>query len=314
MKAVIPLLLAKGHQVIGVDNLLKSRKPTDYGKDYRFIQGDLTDRKVAEYAMEEADSVIQAAARIYGVSGFHVNRADILGEDVSLHNNVLRAAVAKKVDHVTYISSSMVYESIFTFENSKANPGFEEDEGLIKVPRTDYGLSKFVGERLSHAFKEQYDINYTIWRPFNIVSPYEISTGDVGTSHVFADFIKHIVIEKRDTIPLIGDGSQIRCFTWIDEVAQAIADFQYDERVLNQTYNLGNPEPVSMKELAEIIREEAVSLGLIDTKELKFDTIKSFTDDVKVRIPNVSAVSGLWTAKIKTRESIKRCLQNLPKE
>jgi len=311
MREVIPKLIDKGHFVVGVDNLFKGTKPSlvkKYSqKDYVFIQGDLADPSIADYAcgLYPIDSIIQAAARIYGVGGFHKNAADILGQDISVHNSVLEAAKTKNIKHVTYISSSMVYEG---FDNL-----LREDQEL-KLPSTDYGLSKVVGERLSKAYNLQYDIDYTIWRPFNIITPHESSEkDDIGTSHVFADFIKHIVTEKRDVIPLIGDGSQIRCFTWIDEVASVIANFQGDEKTKNEVFNLGNREPISMKELATIIKEEALEIGLIESKELSFNSVMSFKDDVMVRIPDVSKAEEKlgWKTNISTRDSVRKCLEKL---
>lgn len=315
MRGVVKNLLLKDHEVVGVDLLLDDRKPTSWGKKYTFIQGDLSDPKVAEYAMSGCDDVIQAAARIYGVTGFHKNCADILGNDITLHNNVLKAAVKHNVKHVTYISSSMVYEGNPIPRNKKDMMlGVKEDDALQYVPSTDYGLSKFVGERLSHSFKEQYGINYTIWRPFNIITPFEVAKEEQGFSHVFADYIQKIVIDKMNPLPILGDGNQIRCFTWIHEVAKVISDYQFDDRVINQTFNIGNKEPISMIELANLINEEAFKYGLLaDQKPLNFIQQEIYADDVKVRIPNVDKIRDVlgWEANVKILNSIGACLEQL---
>src|SRR6185312_660230 len=215
MQAVIPKLIANGHEIFGVDNLQR------YGQrrhlipwNYKFLRGDLADPLVVDDVFDQArpDAVINAAARIYGIGGFNKYKADILGEDVTLHNNILKASSDYTVDRVVYVSSSMVYETLQV-------PGVKElDTVNIAIPKTDYGLSKLVGERLSQAFLDQYGVNYTIWRPFNIITPYEPREREQGTSHVFADFIQNIAINKLNPLPIIGDGSQIRCFTWINDV------------------------------------------------------------------------------------------------
>ena len=308
MQAVIPKLIEQGYEVVGVDNLIRYGERPGHAKvDYEFHKVDLTDRNQVEtlFKLIKFDYVIQAAARIYGVGGFNKYCADILGEDITLHNNVLREAAAAKVKRVVYISSSMVYENC---PQNESIPVWESMIDEFEAPYTEYGLSKFVGERLSQAFAKQYGVDYTIWRPFNIITPYEkVNNQDLGVSHVFADYIENIVVKKMNPLPIIGDGEQIRCFTWIDEVASAIADYSFIDKTKNEIYNLGNPEPITMKQLAQMIFEEAGMSG-----NLQFETVAKYLNDVTVRIPDVSKAKDLlgWEAKQKVRESIRKCLAN----
>jgi nucleoside-diphosphate-sugar epimerase len=306
MQVVIPKLVAQGHKVIGVDSLMRyGDRPGHARVDYEFVCMDLTRRDEVEGLFENVkpDYVIQAAARIYGVGGFNKYCADILGEDITLHNNVLKAAVKNNVKRVVYISSSMVYENC---PQQIDWPVFESMIDRYPAPHTEYGLSKFSGERLSIAFSKQYGVDYTIWRPFNIITPYEkVNNQDLGVSHVFADYIENIVVKKLNPLPIIGDGSQVRCFTWIDEVAEAIANHSFSSETQNEIYNLGNAEPITMKQLAEIIYTEAGFEG-----ELKFETVANYKNDVMVRIPNVNKAKEFlkWEAKKKVTESIRECL------
>lgn len=315
MQAVIPKLLEKGHKIVGVDNLMRYGERLGYsGGGYKFIKADLCDHVVVDNIFEDVkpDVVIQAAARIYGVGGFNAYCADILGEDVSLHNNVLKSSVDYRVKRVVYISSSMVYENC---PQTKDFPVAENMPDNYIAPYTEYGLSKYVGERLSKAFEKQYGLEYTIWRPFNIITPYERSEGDIGVSHVFADYIKNIVINNMSPVPIIGDGSQIRCFTWIHEVAQAIADHSFTDATKNEIFNLGNPEPITMIELAGIIHDVAVEQNLLLNKTLTFNTVAEYKNDVTVRIPNVAKAKEYlnWEAKQKVRESVAECLMQIEK-
>lgn len=306
MQAVIPKLIAKGHTIVGIDNLIRYGERPGHAKvDYEFFKQDLADRYEVENILDavKPDYVIQAAARIYGVGGFNKYCADILGEDVTLHNNILRASVESGVKRVVYISSSMVYENC---PQNVHEPVFEAIVDRYPAPYTEYGLSKFVGERLSIAFAKQYGIDYTIWRPFNIITPYEkVNNQDMGISHVFADYIENIVVKKMNPLPIIGNGNQIRCFTWIDEVAQAIADHSFDEVTRNKIYNLGNKEPITMRSLAEMIYHEAGFDG-----ELKFEKVAEYKNDVRVRVPDVAKAEKElgWKAKKKVLESIRECL------
>ncbi|MEO8648046.1 MAG: NAD(P)-dependent oxidoreductase, partial [Acidobacteriota bacterium] len=271
-----------------------------------FVRGDLTDAAFAESVSEGVDAVIQAAALIYGVGGFHRYPADILSKDIVLHQNILWGMLKNKVKKIVFISSSMVYERCET------HPSREEDVDRSLIPSTDYGLSKLVGERLVQAFSRQYGLAHTIWRPFNIITPYEKGEAELGTSHVFADFIKNIVVERSPVLPIIGDGEQIRCFTWIGDVARGIAEHSFNDKTDGQIFNLGNPEPITMKELAKIIYETAVTRELIEPLPdgLRFETKLSFSDDVLIRIPDVSKAKEHlgWEPTLKTRESVDECL------
>ena len=163
------------------------------------------------------------------------------------------------------------------------------------------------------AFEEQYGIKYTIWRPFNIITPYEKSEDEAGISHVFADFLRKILVEKQSPMEIFGDGEQIRCFTWIDEVAHAIAAQSFADATTNQAYNLANPEPVTMKELAQRIFKKGKERGIVEGDTLEFDHVPIYDDDVKERIPSVKKAERDfgWDPDVKLDNSLKRCLDNV---
>jgi len=314
MQAVIPKLKAAGHEVFGVDSLERYGKRRYIAEaNYPFLRGDLTDPFVVDHVFDQCqpDYVIQAAAKIYGVGGFHSHPAEILGDDVVLQTNMLKTAIEfGQLKKFIYISSSMVYETVNT------HPSREGLEEQSPVPHTDYGLSKLMGERLVKAFSNQYGMDYTIWRPFNIITPFEPFEKEQGVAHVFADFLNNIVIKGMNPLPIIGDGNQIRCFTWIDDVAQAIADFSFETVTSYQTYNIGNPEPYTMKELAQEIYRQANEGTLLQSqKPLELLTVKEYNDDVQVRIPDVSKLQALgWEPKFKLKDSINECLSHLATE
>lgn len=280
MQAVIPKFLKQGHTIVGVDNLYRYGKASSAAnRDYQFIKQDLTDRKATEDLCQGFDTVILAAAKIYGVGGFNHYCGDIIADDSAIQGNILQSCAKHGVKHVIYISSSMVYETCVQDVDSPVS------EDLIDnciMPKTDYGLSKLLGERMCQAFHKQYGIDYTIWRPFNIITPHERSMSDQGFSHVFADFIENILVKKLNPLPIIGDGFQIRCFTWIDDIADIIASYSFLESTKNQAFNIANVEPISMRELAEKIYVYADS-----DKKLEFTTVDNFKNDVRVRIPSI---------------------------
>jgi len=155
------------------------------------------------------------------------------------------------------------------------------------------------------AFHEQYGIKYVIWRPFNIITPLEAAEKEQGISHVFADFINNILIKKLNPLPIIGSGEQVRCFTWIDDVAKLIGEFSFDDKTDNREYNIGNPEPITMKELALIMYD--------GEETLEFETVREYSDDVMIRIPDVSrAIEELgFEPTLKAKESIEKCIAHI---
>jgi nucleoside-diphosphate-sugar epimerase len=308
MQAVIPKL-TKNHAVFGVDNLVRYGERLGHaGNDYEFRKADLVDGASVDALIGsiKPDLIIQAAARIYGVGGFNKYCADILGEDLALHNNVLKAAVKYHVPKVVYTSSSMVYENCEGIVK-------EDDVDTMVTPYTEYGLSKFVGERMSIAFEKQYGVAYTIWRPFNVLTPYERADHDQGVSHVFADFMKEIVVNRNCHLPILGDGKQIRCFTWIDEVASAIADYSFSSKTNGQSFNLGNHEPIDMITLAQKIRHIAeTEFNLQFSAPLTFDYQPGYKNDVLYRVPDVSKAKDVlgWEAKMKVDDSLRLCIKD----
>lgn len=304
MREVVPRLIEQGHEVRGVDNY------TRYGReeppeDIEFLEGDLTDRDVVRRALRSVDGVIQAAAQIYGVAGFHQRPADILQRDTLLHGLILREALDTSVQRVVYISSSMVYER-------QPDVAREIDVPDMLVPSTDYGVSKFMGERLSRAFAAQYGLPYTIWRPFNIIGLHESALGyDPGVCHVFADFIRRIVYEHQNPMLVLGTGRQIRCFTWIDDVAGGIALHSFSAETHNDDFNLGNPEPIMMLGLADRIYTLFHELrGVMPTQPLSFTHVPTFSDDVQVRIPAIEKAERIlgWRPTVQLDEMLRRCL------
>lgn len=320
MQSVIPKLLAAGHTVVGIDNLFRYGERRESAKKlpYEYVNQDLS----VEYdshmknLVRGADYIIQAAARIFGVGGFNEFEADILSYDVNIQHNLLTNIVgeflfqSRPKPHVVYISSSMVYETCPYVEGGS----FEDQVEQFPAPKTAYGLSKYVGERMLKHYWKQHRIPYTIWRPFNIITPHEpADKSEIGISHVFADFIENIVIQKKNPLPIIGDGTQIRCFTWIEDVASGIADNLENPATRNETFNLGNTDAYTMRMLATAIKKAAHHYGISDDKQLEFVTIKEFPDDVLIRIPNSDKAKNVlgWKSTKGAYESVEECIKFL---
>lgn len=252
-------------------------------KDNLYL-GDLRDNRFVERIFSEhaIDYVIHAAARLYGVAGFNSDVYGILSNDVKCLLNVLNRA--KGVKKFIYISSSMVYES------SIKVPFTEELTEEIMPPESSYGLTKFLGEKAVKFFNQQYGLNYTIWRPFNVVSPLESHERESG--HVFVDFYRKIFVERAPKIEIYGDGRQVRCFTWVDDVVDCIAGTLTDSRTDHEIFNIGSSEPKTMIELKDMLVQIGKEKKILPD-DYNLETIvgsKFFGVDVQLRIPSVEKI------------------------
>lgn len=304
MAAAIPRWLSDGHEVIGIDNGQKWGVH-DIGRPYRLVWGDCSNPNLLQPLLRGIDVVIQAAATLYGVVGFHQHPADILRNDLALHKDVLDGSAKAGVSRVVYLSSSMVYEQCGKL------PHAEEDTSDAPVPRTDYGLSKLVGERLSYAYFRQYGLPFTIWRPFNALDPKEEGRDEPGLSHVFADIMHRLVNKQQNPLEILGDGEQIRSFAHVKEIGEAIADFSLDPRALNATYNIGRDEPVSIKDLARRLHAGACEHGLIaHPRELEFTPRPVPVTDVRQRIGSFRKIDTElnWKSRISLDEMVDQCV------
>ncbi len=241
--------------------------------------GDLADRFFVEKIFQEnkIDYVIHAAARSYGPESFNQGYA-VFNNDLGILMNVLQFCGGTK--KFVYLSSAMVYES------SVQTPFTENQTENILPPKSPLGLSKYVGEKAVELFALQNNINYTIWRMFNVVSPLEGHEGKGG--HVFIDFYRKIFVEKNTQITIAGSGQQMRCFTWVGDVAEAIAGFLTDERTANQTFNIGSSEPKNLLQLKETLVQIGKERNIL-SQEYNPATVTGsqfFGLDVELRIPS----------------------------
>jgi nucleoside-diphosphate-sugar epimerase len=300
---VIPRLIAERHTVVGVDNFARYGQ-IQRDRKYEFVAGDLCDTATVKqlYAAHRFDCVYHFAALVYGVVGFHEKPADIIADNNLITINLLKYG-HNRVKRFVYLSSSMVYET------SRNYPHREEETDTLPVMRTAYGLSKYIGERVVQSFQQQLGITSVIWRPFNIITPFE-RPEEEGFSHVFSDMIEKILVRKLSPVPVLGDGCQTRCFTNITDVADVIARFSLRAEMDNQVVNVGNPEPVTVKELAAKIVALGKRLGLLrQDYTLAFELQPVYADDVKKRIPDVTKMLRLfgWEARTRVDESLEQC-------
>jgi nucleoside-diphosphate-sugar epimerase len=280
---------------------LKEKKEDASSKNNNIYIGDLTDGSFVKRIFQEnkIDYVIHAAARLYGVAGFNQDVFGLFNNDIKCLLNVL--SNSRAVKKIVYFSSSMVYES------SARVPFTEELTEEIQPPKSSYGLTKYFGEKAIKFFNQQHGVSYTIWRPFNVVSPLENYKRKTG--HVFADFYRKIFIEQAPKIEIYGSGQQVRCFTWVEDTVGAVIDFLDDKRTDNQIFNIGSSEPKTMIELKETLVEIGKEKNILKT-DYNPETIignKFFGVDVQLRIPSTEKIQKILGWKCHT--GFKTCFE-----
>lgn len=271
---VVRQLLEKGYQVRVADNLSKAEGIISEGCE--FLKVDLTKKTAALRVMQGMDYCIHLAAKIGGIGYFHKYPATILSENNKMYSAVFEAAVANKIKRIIYLSSSMVFES------TKSFPSREEDIGRIPSPLSAYGFSKLVGEWYCRAFKYQFNLNYTIIRPFNAYGINEAPGEEVGYAHVIPDLIKKILSGQYPP-ELLGKGKQTRCFTHVSDIAKGIILAMESSKAVNEDFNIGSDKEIRIIDLAKLI----FSICEIN-KPFKVRYVKGFKMDIQRRVPSIT--------------------------
>lgn len=294
---VVRQLVAKGHKVRVVDDL--SKKEAKVPEGCEFVRADLTNPENANRALKNIDLCVHLAAKIGGIGYFHKYPATILSENNKLYSAVFEAAVKNKIERILYLSSSMVFESTNTF------PSKESDLAKIPPPVSAYGFSKLVGEWYCKAFKDEFDLNYTICRPFNAYGINEKPEREVGYAHVIPDLIRKI-LSGQYPMEILGDGKQTRCFTHVSDLARGIIMALESPKAVNEDFNLGSEEEIKMIDLARLL------FKLCDVnKPFKVKHIPGFTHDIRRRVPSTEKARKVlgWKQEKKLEKELPEIIQ-----
>src|SRR5262249_12358302 len=167
---VVGELLDRGYEVVGLDNFSKYGKVAksyDGHPHYRLVEGDARDAGLMTELLAGCDHFIAGAAMIGGISYFHTYAYDLLATNERIIAASCDGAIAahrdRRLRKVTYLSSSMVYESADEW------PSYEGQQRKIPPPLSSYGFQKLAVEYFARAAWDQYRLPYTIVRPFNCV-------------------------------------------------------------------------------------------------------------------------------------------------
>ena len=285
-------LLRRGHEVVGLDNYSKYGKVVrsyDSHPSYTFVEGDARDSELLTGILRGCDHFVAGAAMIGGISYFHSYAYDLLATNERIIAASCDAAIAAygngPLEKVTYMSSSMVFESATEF------PSYEGQQLKVPPPLSSYGFQKLAVEYFAHAANDQHGLPYTIVRPFNCVgigetraqSEIEVLSGNVqlAMSHVVPDLVQKIV-KGQDPLHILGSGDQVRHYTYGGDLAVGIATAIEHPSALNDDFNLSTEEATTVIELAEKIWQR-----LRPNDAFSYVSDPPFEYDVQMRKPSV---------------------------
>jgi len=288
---VVEELLKRGYAVVGLDDFSKYgkvRKSYDDHPRYRLVEGDARDVGLMTELLAGCDHFIAGAAMIGGISYFHTYAYDLLAANERISAASCDAAIAAHRDgrlrKVTYLSSSMVFESAAEW------PSYEGQQNEIPPPLSSYGFQKLAVEYFARAAWDQYQLPYTLLRPFNCVGTgesralgdAEILSGNVrlAMSHVVPDLVQK-VLKGQDPLHILGSGDQVRHYTYGGDLAAGVVTAMEHPDARNEDFNLSTAEGVTVRQLAEVIWRKIKGTGV----PLRLVHDDPFEYDVQRRVP-----------------------------
>jgi UDP-glucose 4-epimerase len=288
---VVSELLDRGYQVIGLDNLSKygDYRPRAYGRPgYRFVRGDARDAALVASLLDGCEHLIAGAAMVGGIGYFHRRPYDLLAANERITAATCDAAIgahrAGKLRKVTYLSSSMVYES------ARSWPSREGQQLSMAPPATAYGFQKLAVEYFARAAWDQYGLPFTIVRPFNCVGAGEARSAGWdpdrpgrAASHVVPDLV-YRVLSGQDPLHVLGSGKQVRHFTYGGDLAQGIVTAMERPGAAGEDFNLAADRGTTVSELAALIWHKIH--GPDSPPRLVFD--EPYPGDVQRRVPDTA--------------------------
>jgi GDP-L-fucose synthase len=246
------------------------------------------------FAAERPAYVFLAAARVGGILANDTYRADFIRDNLLIEANVVAAAHESRAKKLLFLGSSCIYPK------HAAQPIKEEYllTGPLEPTNQPYAVAKIAGLEMIDAYRRQYGFRGVSVMPTNLYGPHD--NFDPVTSHVLPALIRRLHEAKEVGAPEVviwGTGTPRREFLHVDDLAEACVFVmrEYDDpRILN----VGVGEDVSIRELAELVKEVVGFPGA-----LRFDPSKP--DGTPRKLLDVSRLAALgWKAKIPLRRGI----------
>jgi len=295
-------LIKLGKNVIVLDDLSGGFED-NVPKGAEFIKGSILDTNLLDKIFNENNITHIYHLAAYAAEGLsHFIKKFNYNNNLIGSINLINQAVNHNVECFIFTSSIAVY-------GSNQLPFTEE---TVPQPEDSYGIAKYAVEQELKVSHEMFGLNYVIFRPHNVYGEKQ-NIGD-KYRNVIGIFMNNILQGKE--MPIFGDGSQTRAFSYIADVAPTIAHSGFMSETYNQIFNIGADKPYSVKTLAE---ETARVMGVeprIKYLPARNEVLHAYSDHSKARkffghlIKDVDLKTGLkrmaeWVKKHGARESIK---------
>lgn len=278
-------LLKKGHTVAVFDNLSTgSKKNIEHllmHDHFLFKKGSVLFKKDLEPLVARAHHIYHLAAAV-GVKYIVEHPLQTLITNVDGTKNVLELA-AKRHIPTLITSSSEVYGKN---DNLPFGENADRTYGSAYSERWGYALSKALDECLALAYWREKKLPVVVVRLFNTVGPRQSSHYGM----VIPTFIKQA--RTYEPITVFGSGSQTRCFSHVSDIIEAMANLMNNKHAYGEIVNLGSTEAISMRDLAEKIKQMTKSTSKIVT--IPYEKAYSATfEDMQKRLPDLSKAKKL---------------------
>jgi UDP-glucose 4-epimerase len=294
-------LLARGWSVTGIDDLSKGQLANIEHNldraDYEFVEMDCREQDRLAALSEGTDVVVHLAATKIPRDG---GRLGNVTTNLEGGRSALEAARRNGARYVL-ASTSDVY-------GNRPDLPFTEDgitvSGPSTVARWVYGIGKLADEHMAFGYQEEYGVPVTILRFFGSYGERQYLNWWGGPQGVFLE-----AISKGEPMAVHGDGSQIRCFTHIDDMTEATARAVERPEVAGEVINIGNDEQVTIKRLAELMHELSGVGGEPQIALIPYEKVGAGGyQDVLKRVPDLTKQRELldFTPQIGLEEGLRR--------
>ena len=257
---------------------------------------DFTDQEETKEFIErnKPEYVFVAAAKVGGIMANNTYKGEFLYQNLMIQNNIIHYSMINDVTKLLFLGSSCIYPKF-------ATQPIREDQfmtGALEPTNDAYAIAKIAGIKLCQSYKEQYGFNSISLMPTNLYGTND--NFDLETSHVLPAMIAkfHNAMKTNESVSLWGDGSAMREFLHVDDLAEAccMCMQKYDEA---EHINVGTGEDVRIWELANVISDVVGFSG---------DILWDFTkpNGTPRKVLNVDKIKSLgWKPKINLRDGIK---------
>ena len=244
------------------------------------------------FRVNEPEYVYLAAAKVGGIGANAYYPGHFIYDNLMIQTNVIHAARKFGVKKLLFLGSSCIYPKF-------AEQPITEDQllgGYLEPSNDSYAIAKIAGIKMCQAYRKQYGFNAISLMPTNLYGPND--NYDLDSSHVLAAMIRKFH-EAKDKVTLWGDGSAMREFLYVDDLAEAAFKcmLRYDSEDI---INVGTGKDITIKDLAETIADVVGFKG-----EIEWDTSKP--NGTPRKVLNVDKIESLgWEPKVTLREGIKK--------